>query len=301
MANAIDIMIPYWGDPGRLVAAVDSVRAQTSPDWRLTVVDDCYPDPTAGLAIQSIDDPRITYLRNETNLGITGNFRTCVRLARAEYTVVMGCDDLLGSRYVATVGEAVSHYPGADIVQVGVEVIDEVGRPSSGLVDTVKRRMLAPRGERPVVLAGEDAAASLLRGDWLYWPSLAFKTASVQRHDFRDGFPVIQDLALLIDMVVDGASLLYYPRTVFSYRRHRESASQAAARAGDRFAGEAEYYRVAARLMDRAGWTRAARVARRRVISRLHAVALMPRALARADRGVLRLLAHHALERDPRT
>ncbi|MDR1152059.1 MAG: glycosyltransferase [Bifidobacteriaceae bacterium] len=301
MTSAIDIMIPYWGDPGRLVAAVDSVRAQTRPDWRLKVVDDCYPDPTAGLAVQALGDPRITYVRNETNLGITGNFRACVTMARAEYTVVMGCDDLLAPGYVATIGEAVGRYPGADIVQVGVEVIDDVGRPASGLVDTVKRRALAPRGPEPVVLAGEAAAASLLRGNWLYWPSLAFKTATIQRHDFRDGYPVIQDLALLIDMVLDGARLLYYPRVAFTYRRHRESASEQAARAGDRFEGEARYYRLAARLMDEAGWTRAARIARRRVISRFHAATLMPRAFASRDRAAVRLLARHVTERDRRT
>jgi hypothetical protein len=292
----IDITIPYWGEPALLKAAVDSVRAQTSPDWRLTVIDDCYPDPRGGQIFDSIDDPRIVYRRNETNLGVTGNFRQCIAAASADHTVIMGCDDILLPNYVDTLTQATARFPKADIVQPGVVVVDDAGKPAMGLADTVKQRLLAPSDKRPAMLVGEQAAVSLLRGDWLYWPSLVFKTATIQRHDFRDGFPVIQDLALLIDMVLDGASLLYYPTTAFAYRRHRSSASQLAAAAGDRFADEARYYRLASQLMADAGWKRAARTARHRTISRLHAVSLLPGALAARDRGLVRQLRRHVFE-----
>ena len=42
----LEIFIPYWGDPERLYATVASILAQDDPRWTLTVVDDCYPDPT---------------------------------------------------------------------------------------------------------------------------------------------------------------------------------------------------------------------------------------------------------------
>ena len=49
----VDIFIPFWGDPELLHATVRSVLAQDDDDWRLTVVDDCYPDPTVGPAIEA--------------------------------------------------------------------------------------------------------------------------------------------------------------------------------------------------------------------------------------------------------
>jgi glycosyltransferase involved in cell wall biosynthesis len=296
----IDIMMPFWGDPGQLRQAVASVRAQSWPDWRLTVIDDAYPDRAPGRAVQAIDDPRVRYLRNEANLGITGNFRRSVELARADWLTVMGCDDLLAPNYVATVARAVQHYPQADIVQVGVQAVDQEGRPRTGLVDWVKLSLLAPRGPAPTVLAGQAAAISLLRGDWLYWPSLAFRRESVKRFDFRDEFPVIQDLALIVDMVLGGATLVYYPQIAFRYRRHGGSASQRAAAAGDRFTSQARYYRLAADLMEGAGWERAARIAHRRVTSRVHAATGLPRALTQREWRVAGLLARHVIERDPR-
>ena len=44
--TSLDILLPFWGDVIYLKRAVDSVREQTDPDWRLVVVDNAYPDET---------------------------------------------------------------------------------------------------------------------------------------------------------------------------------------------------------------------------------------------------------------
>ncbi len=103
-------------------------------------------------------------------------------------------------------------------------MIDERGRPVDPLGDKVKRRDQAA-GRRPAELGGERLAVSLLRGNWLYWPSLVFRTERVQSYEFRDGLPIIQDLALVIDMVAAGETLVLDPTVCFSYRRHTASAS----------------------------------------------------------------------------
>ena len=41
----LDIMLPFWGEPRYLYETVEAVLRQTDERWRLTVVDDCYPDP----------------------------------------------------------------------------------------------------------------------------------------------------------------------------------------------------------------------------------------------------------------
>jgi glycosyltransferase involved in cell wall biosynthesis len=91
----LDIFIPYWGDPGYLKETVRSVLAQDSGDWRLTVVDDAYPDLTVKEYFDGIDDERITYIRKEQNEGITANYRTCVSLATQDLMTILGCDDVL--------------------------------------------------------------------------------------------------------------------------------------------------------------------------------------------------------------
>lgn len=284
--TSLSIVIPYWGDASLLRSAVESVLAQTDGRWRLTVIDDCDPSPDAGRIVEAIADARVTYLRNPVNIGITANFRKAVMIADAPFVTIMGFDDRLLPNYVSTVLEAAAAHPEADIIQPGVDVIDAEGRPSRPLVDRVKG-LLAPSRRRVSLLTGEQLAASLLRGNWLYWPSLAFRTETIRRHDFRDDLAVIQDLALLVDIAFDGGVLAYAPTVAFVYRRHDSSASQRALYDGTRFSDERRYYRDAWDQAMAAHWMRAARAARFRPMSRLHALAELPRIIRGGNRAAV--------------
>jgi glycosyltransferase involved in cell wall biosynthesis len=292
---SLDIFVPYWGDPDYMKLTVDSVLAQSDPRWFLTVVDDAYPDPTIEEYVAGLDDPRITYVKKPRNEGITESFRTSIQMASQDLVAVVGCDDLLLPNYVETVLRAHRNHPEADIIQPGVQVIDALGQPATTIVDTVKQRLLRPHATSPLILSGEKLATSLLHGDWLYWPSLTFKTSSVRTVDFRDEFPIIQDLALIVDMILQGRSLLVVPTKSFAYRRHTESASSLLILDGSRFEGEREYFDLAAELAHAKGWRRAEFAARLRLTSRLHALSLMPALLKSRKVSAFRIMLRHGL------
>jgi len=289
----LDIFIPFWGDPDLLETTVRSVLAQDSDDWVLTVVDDAYPDPRPRAFLEGIDDDRVRYVRHESNVGITENYRACVAMATHEHVVLLGCDDVLLPDYVRTVLAAHARVPEASVVQPGVQVVDADGTVVRPLGDVVKDRLRARATRHGRLLRGEAVAAGLLQADWLYWPSLSFRRDALTSLPFRDGMPIIQDLALVVDLVLAGGSILVEPRTCFQYRRHASSASSAKAYDGSRFAGERAYFRLAAGLAADHGWRRAERAARWHVTSRLHALTLAPGALrARGLRGLGPLLRH---------
>lgn len=289
-----EIFVPFWGDPGLLYATVDSVRNQSESDWRMVVIDDCYPDSSVAEYFANLDDPRIEYVRNATNLGITENYRETIRRATSEFVTILGCDDLMHPNYLEVIDRVIARVPDADVIQPGVIVIDEHGTPGKPLVDRVKQGLLAPKPHGGIaVLRGEEMATSLIRGDWLYWPSLTFRTDTLKRIDFRDGLPIIQDLALLMDIAFEGGSLVYAPEVAFSYRRHGSSASQKALLDGRRFRDERAYYRQACSIARRQGWHRTARTARLRAMSRLHAITEIPGVLRYGNRaGLQSTLAH---------
>ena len=295
-APVLEIFVPFWGDPALLYACIESVKDQDDPEWVLTIVDDCYPDESVAEHFAAESDPRITYLRNEHNLGITGNYERCRELATGDLMMFMGCDDLLRPGFVAQVKDLHRQFPRAATLQVGVEVIDEHGAPIDPLTDKVKRAIMPRVGPR-AELGGERLARSLLRGDWLYWPSLVFRTDALRAYPFRDGLPIIQDLALVVDMTAAGETLALDRHVGFAYRRHTASASSSSLLHGSRFADERRYYRDAARQMAELGWSRAARTARLRWTSRLHAVTLAPSALKARDGAGLRTLWAHTAER----
>ncbi|MEJ1178240.1 MULTISPECIES: glycosyltransferase [unclassified Pseudarthrobacter] len=290
----LDIFVPYWGDPGYMKEAVNSVLSQNNGDWLLTVVDDAYPGEEIEAFMAGIDDPRVRYIRKEVNAGITANYRTCVSMATQEVMVILGCDDVLLPNYVDVILKAHERYPDAAIIQPGVEVIDENGQVVSTLVDSVKQKLIKPRGGGRQIIAGEAIATNLMHGDWLYWPSLAFRTDKIRRVDFRDGFPIIQDLALIMDMVYNGDQLLIDPAVCFRYRRHSNSASSTKLIDGSRFAGERDYFAVSAAQAEELGWTRAARSARLRLTSRAHAMALLPKAIISRNATAAKALIRHS-------
>lgn len=290
----LDIFIPYWGDPGYMIATVESVLAQDSDDWELTIVDDAYPDRSVEKHLADLAHPRIKYIRKDVNEGITANYRTCVALAKHEMMVILGCDDLLLPNYVSTILSCHAQFPDASIIQPGVDVIDENGRSVRTLADTVKQHVMRPRSRGRQLLSGEALATNLMHGVWLYWPSLAFRTDKVQQVDFRDGYPIIQDVALTMDMVYQGAQLLVDPTICFAYRRHSESASSTKLVDGSRFAGERDYFSFAASQARALGWTRTDRAAKLRLMSRAHALVLLPRALRTRHSVAIKALARHA-------
>ena len=280
-----------------LRTTVESVRGQHNGDWLLTVVDDGYPDPSVPAWFATLDDPRVRYVRNAANEGIVASFRHCVALATQDVMVMLGCDDVLLPNYVDVVLEAHRRFPDVAMIQPGVRVIDEHGRVVRTLVDEVKQRLLRPAVTAPTVLGGQPLATSLLHGDWLYWPSLVLRVDRIRMTDFPDAFPIILDLALVLDLVYRGESLLLEPTVCFHYRRHAASASSTRLLDGSRFADERTYFAIAAGQARRLGWRRAERAARARMSSRAHALTLLPGAAVRRRWPAARMLARHALGR----
>jgi glycosyltransferase involved in cell wall biosynthesis len=289
----LDLLLPFYGSPERLQEVVGSVLDQTSPYWRLVVVDDAWPGPGVEPWLTALADDRVVYHRNEVNLGVNGNFRRCLDLAEADLLAFPGGDDLLLPSYVDTVVRT-ARRTGAAMVQPGVRVIDDEGRTVRPLGDRVKA-LLAPR--TGTTLAGEELARSLLRGNWAYFPSLCWRRDVTQRTGFTEGLETVLDLRLILELVLVGESLAPTPEVCFAYRRHAGSYSARTALNVDRFDEEADVFAWAAGACTRRGWPRAAAAARHRLTSRLHAASLLPAAVRSGETDAARRLARHALSR----
>jgi glycosyltransferase involved in cell wall biosynthesis len=287
-------MMPFYGRPDHFRQAVESVLAQTDPDWRLTIIDDVYPDPAPGEWASAIDDPRVTYIRNETNLRPSRNYNKSIGLTREPFVVIMGCDDIMLPGYVKRAHELIAEFPGADVIQPGVSVIDENGVASRPLADVVKGwYRFGGTGAR--AFSGEKLAVSLLRGNWTYFPSLIWRTERLAPTGFRTDLDVVQDLAMLMQITQAGGTLVLDDQVVFSYRRHSTSVSAVTGPDGSKFGQERTLFTEVAADAAARGWGRAARAARLHLSSRLNALTELPGAVRARNAEGRRALLRHVL------
>ena len=300
-AVSVDVLVPAFGDGAHVRETVASVLAQTDPNWRLTVVDDGIAagrDPDLGPWLASLADERVRYLANPERLGINRNFQRCAELATAELVVILGSDDRLLPDFVARVRELASEYPDAAFLHTGARIVDAAGRPAAPLVDRVKAATsIRVRGS--ALVGGERLAASLLRGNWMYFPSVVFRRDVLLRHGFRPGYDIVLDLDLYLRILRAGGSAVLVERPGIEYRRHAGSLSSAGADDGSRFAEERAFFVATAAELAALGWPKAARAARWHLTSRLHVLCKLPGLLAAGDLGGARSMLRGALRSVP--
>jgi len=132
----VSILIPAYNTE-YFETTLSSAMNQTFPDLEIVVCDD-----SCGEEIQAITGrvggSRVRYVRNEVNLGFSGNFARCFRLARGEFIKFLNDDDLLHSLCVERMVAAFAEY-GQDVRLVTSKrrIIDSSGQPQQDLADTL--------------------------------------------------------------------------------------------------------------------------------------------------------------------
>lgn len=92
MGEMVSVIMPAYNCAGTIGTAIASVLAQQVP-LELIVLNDCSPDELDAVMEQYRKDPRVRYVKNETNLGASGSRNRGVRLARGSYTAFLDADD----------------------------------------------------------------------------------------------------------------------------------------------------------------------------------------------------------------
>jgi glycosyltransferase involved in cell wall biosynthesis len=127
----VSIILPTWNRAVALGGAIESVVAQSFREWELLVLDDGSTDATPDIVrAWETRDPRVHYIRNETNLGIQKTLNRGLQLARGRYGARIDDDDAWSDREkLARQVEFLDAHPDHVLVGTGVVVVDEHGAP----------------------------------------------------------------------------------------------------------------------------------------------------------------------------
>lgn len=131
--TSVDVVIPCYRYAHYLEACVASALTQRGVDVRVLIIDDCSPDNTPEVATRiAARDSRVTYVRNERNLGLikTAN-RGVIDWAKAEATVLLSADDYLTPDSLARAMAIMSRHHDVHLVFGQARIVTDDTRPVS--------------------------------------------------------------------------------------------------------------------------------------------------------------------------
>lgn len=112
-----------------LFDAIKSCLNQTYSNLEIVVVDDCSPEDLSSV-VKSINDVRVKYFRNKTNIGainVVDNWNRCLSLCSGEYVICMGDDDMLMPNCIDEYIKLINKYPSLDVFHARTATINENG------------------------------------------------------------------------------------------------------------------------------------------------------------------------------
>lgn len=123
----VSVIIPVFNGAAYLAEAMNSILAQTLPDWELIVIDDGSSDASASIA-QAYTDPRIRLLKNPRNLGLPLTRNRGLDEARGKYVAFLDSDDIALPRRLRRQIDFLEMNPGIAAVGASAQPINAQGQ-----------------------------------------------------------------------------------------------------------------------------------------------------------------------------
>jgi glycosyltransferase involved in cell wall biosynthesis len=261
MANDLNtlmtIAIPFYSNTMLLEKALNSVLAQDSSNWLCIVCDDAGPDSeSAEQVMKRIGDSRISFRRNSKNLGLAGNWNTCLDAAPTDLVAILHADDELGPAYCRSMLKMSEESPQCSLLFCGASIIDSQSQKIFSLVDVMKT-LFRPGPMKIANLAGEFALRSLIAGNYIMCPTVCYRKSMIGAERFDPAWKMVLDLEFYLRLLVKGHSIGGTNERHYRYRRHSESQTVHLTKNLLRFEEEWTLLNHYGRVAAEKGWTRA--------------------------------------------
>jgi glycosyltransferase involved in cell wall biosynthesis len=113
-SGVVSIIMPVYNGAEYLAGAIESVLAQSYPQWELVLVDDGSTDETA-VIVQQFNDARIRYHYQE-NRGQAAALNTGLSLAQGEFVTTLDADDSYSPESLQSRVTLLNQHPEIEIV-----------------------------------------------------------------------------------------------------------------------------------------------------------------------------------------
>lgn len=202
----VTVLMSVYNGEKYLSEAIDSILAQTYPDFEFLIIDDASSDGSLEI-IKSYADPRIRLIANAERMGLAANLNRGIQLACGEYIARMDADDISMPQRLAKQVAFMKANP--DVAASGTYAMDmsETGH------DLKIRKVM--RG------------ASLTRWIWapppLIHPTVILRKNVVEKFGYDVSHEPAEDYGLWIGLHCAGKRLDNMGEVLLRYRVHEQS------------------------------------------------------------------------------
>jgi glycosyltransferase involved in cell wall biosynthesis len=208
----ISVIVPTYNTNIRfLKECMDSVIAQSYPNWELCIADDA--SPKAGV-VQKIkqyaeQDQRIKLVERKHNGHISLASNSAIKIAGGEYLALLDHDDVLWPNALYEIVKIINSNPEADFIYTDEDKIDEAGRIHS------------------YPFFKPDWSPEFLESCNYITHFACIRKSAVDRvGGFRKGYEGAQDWDLFIRVSETTSKIRHIPKVLYSWRVHEASTAQ---------------------------------------------------------------------------
>lgn len=211
--------LPVYNGENYLSQTLESILAQTFPDFELLISDNASTDRTPEICRKYVEkDVRVRYVRQNKNIGAAANYDFVFLSTRSQYFKWCAHDDLLGDRFIENCVAALDmHSDCVGAIPKEIRIIDETSEELSKVCNDID----------PRVNCATDRFAHYVRQG--YEPHCSPFFALYRRHALArsqlHGNYRSSDRVLISEMLLHGR-ILPVNGTHFAFRTHPEQYSR---------------------------------------------------------------------------
>ena len=213
MKPKITVLTCVYNGMPFLKEAIDSVLNQTYSDFEYLIIDDASTDRNVAKFIESYDDERIRFIKNEENLGVSKTFNKALSLINTQYVVRIDQDDVNLPDRIESQITYLENNNNIDIVCSWEHIIDSNGNKLG-------------QWKRSLDNYGEFLGYVLIGICPIWHPSIAFRTKSmVDAGGFKVEYTRAEDFEVTARFALKRYGAAVVPKFLLLQRQHSDSQS----------------------------------------------------------------------------
>jgi glycosyltransferase involved in cell wall biosynthesis len=211
-ASDVAVIMSAYNTSSTIMAAIDSVLAQTWTKFIFYIIDDASQDDTLAVIREAaLADNRIKLIANEKNIGLAASLNQIISATSSKYIFRMDADDISYPERFITQLSFLQKNEGVDLLGTSADLIDHAGVKIGKIkMEEDSKKIYLKRYRKTVVIH----------------PSVLIRRRFFEKYGYYDeSLRRAQDMDLWLRALGKGAVICNLPASLMVYRKPKKPTS----------------------------------------------------------------------------